>query len=407
MQLHENRIPRSAAWLTAFAVVLSLALGISLLGVDRFTRAPWQIIVAFLLGAMPVLVCQLVRRDLANRVGQDTRVQNALQASEERLRAVVGNLPIILFALDRDGVFTFSDGKGLSTLGRRPGEVVGKSVFELYRDFPAILEQTRRALAGETFSGMLEIGPVSFECWSSPTRDSTGAVIGLSAVAFDVTERLQADRRLRESEQRWQLALQGNNDGLWDWNAATNEVFFSDRWKQMLGYEDDELANLTIEWEQRLHPDDLARVQRELAEHLDHKTRLYSTEYRIRAKDGSYKWVLARGHASWDEQGQPVRMIGSHTDITDRKLAEESLRRAKEQAEIANLAKSEFLANMSHEIRTPMNGVIGMTVAAPRYGPQSGAAGIRRNRAQIGRSVAGGDQRHPGFLDDRGQEARD
>src|SRR5579883_3048194 len=165
---------------------------------------------------------------------------------------------------------------------------------------------------------------------------------------------------LRASEERWHLALSGANDGMWDWNAKTNSVFFSSRWKEMLGYQDREIANQREEWQSRVHPEDLPHVRARLVEHHNGKTPFYASEYRMRAKDGTYRWILARGQAQRDEHGKAIRLVGSHTDITERKLAAESLSRAKEAAEAANRSKDEFLANMSHEIRTPMTGVLGM-----------------------------------------------
>jgi PAS domain S-box-containing protein len=176
----------------------------------------------------------------------------------------------------------------------------------------------------------------------------------------DVTEHRKALRELQASEERWQLAVRGNNDGLWDWNARTKEVFYSARWKEILGFEDRELENTGWEWESRVHPDDLPLVSRQMQDHLNRKTTFYTAEYRLRAKDGSYRWILARGQALWDPEGRPTRMVGSHTDITERRLAEDALRIARDEAECASRAKGEFLANMSHEIRTPMTGVLGM-----------------------------------------------
>ena len=308
----------------------------------------------FLHDGLPAV--QVIFRD----VSEGRQMRQALQATEQRLRTVVANLPVVLFALDRNGVFTLSEGKGLHALGLKPGEVVGRSIFVMYATVPQVLIDIRRALEGETFSSVAEVGEFAYESWYSPLWDNSGAVEGVLAVATDITASRKAAQRLRASEERWQLALRGNNDGLFDWNAATNEVFFSARWKQILGYEERELENRNEEWESRVHPDDLPRVQRELRDHLDHKTAFYSTEYRMRAKDESYKWILARGQALWDESGNTVRLVGSHTDITERKLAEEVMRQAKVEAEMASRAKSEFLANMSHEIRTPMNGVLGM-----------------------------------------------
>jgi len=171
--------------------------------------------------------------------------------------------------------------------------------------------------------------------------------------------RQQIELALRESEDRWQLALRGNNDGIWDWNINTSEVFFSARWKEMLGYEEREIANHFDEWSKRVHPDDLGWVTQAIQDHFAKKTQFYTTEHRIRSKDGTYKWILARGQALWDEVGNPTRMVGSHTDITSTKQMEAMLRQQAKTLAEANRLKDEFLAIVSHELRTPLNPILG------------------------------------------------
>lgn len=156
--------------------------------------------------------------------------------------------------------------------------------------------------------------------------DATGTVKGYVGTVTDITERKQIENTCRESEERWHLALRGNNDGIWDWNVQTNEVFFSSRWKEMLGFKDEEIDNHLDEWAKRVHPDDLGWVTQVIQNHFAKKTPFYTSEHRVLCKDGSYKWILDRGQALWDEAGNVVRMTGSHTDITERKRKEVELR---------------------------------------------------------------------------------
>ncbi len=152
-------------------------------------------------------------------------------------------------------------------------------------------------------------------------------------LANEITERKRTEQVLRESEQRWELALRGNNDGIWDWNVKTNEVFFSTRCKQMLGYEEEEISPHFNECMKRVHPDDRNMVITAVENHFSGITPFYTNEHRLLCKDGTYKWILDRGQALWDDNGNVVRMVGSHTDITERKQAEEALSNLLEQLE--------------------------------------------------------------------------
>ncbi len=178
------------------------------------------------------------------------------------------------------------------------------------------------------------------------------------------------------------LAIKGSDDGLWDWNIETDEMFFSTRWKQMLGYAEQEITNHRQEWEQRIHPDDRERVKLNIRNYLQGNISEYAAEYRLQHKDGSYRWILSRGILLRDVHGTPYQMAGSHSDITNRKLAESALRkseaRLKErtlnlkntlrklqqtQAQLIQTEKmsslGQLVAGIAHEINNPVNFIHG------------------------------------------------
>ncbi|WP_172657291.1 PAS domain S-box protein [Myxosarcina sp. GI1] len=166
--------------------------------------------------------------------------------------------------------------------------------------------------------------------WLLWTAEAYGIEKIVCAAAIDITERKKFELALIESESRWQLALKGANDGIWDWNVNTNQVFFSRRWKEMLGYSEAEIGNNLEEWTKRVHPEDLDWVTRVIQDHFAKKIPFYITEHRMLCQDGSYKWILDRGQALWDKAGNVIRMAGSHTDISDRKQAEIELKQERD-----------------------------------------------------------------------------
>jgi len=213
-------------------------------------------------------------------------------------------------------------------------------------------------------------------------RDEHGQPYGIAGVMQDITESKRAAEQLARSREQFKLAVEGSNDGIWDWDLRDNSLYLSARWKEMLGYQSDELPNVFATFEKLVHPEDKQRVLEYVEHYLKGEIDLYDIEFRMKHKDGSDRWILARGKAVRDEKGKLIRMAGSHSDITDRKQSQLALARSRDQLERANqelqnsidlanklaseargasTAKSEFLANMSHEIRTPMNGIIGMS----------------------------------------------
>jgi PAS domain S-box-containing protein len=256
------------------------------------------------------------------------RAEEALRASMTQLQTVVTGAPIVLYSFDRHGVFTVSEGKGLAGLGLKPGEIVGRSVFDVYGNLPEAIAALRRALAGETFTLELSFpAGGTFEVSHIAMRDAAGNYDGTIGVLVDITERKRAEAVAREGQERLGLALKGADLGSWDWNVQTGEVRVNERWAQMLGCRADEIEPHVKTWEDLVHPEDLPRVREVLQAHLDGRTPSYETEHRMRHKSGGWVWVLDRGRViTRDAAGKPLRATGTHLDITERKLAELKLR---------------------------------------------------------------------------------
>ena len=142
----------------------------------------------------------------------------------------------------------------------------------------------------------------------------------------DISAIKHAEAALKESEERWKFAIEGAGDGVWDWNIQTGDAVFSRRWKQMIGYADNEIANDATEWSSRVHPDDLPKVMAALQDHMDGKTLAAKVEFRMACKNGEWLWILGRGMVvSRDAEGKPLRLVGTNTDVTERKAAAEKI----------------------------------------------------------------------------------
>ena len=181
---------------------------------------------------------------------------------------------------------------------------------------------------GGKLSGCLELASRRVD------RIADAAVLALQTMCVHfghVLDRLATQEALRESEARWKFALEGTGDGVWDWHVPSGRVFYSQRWKAMLGYEEHEIGGTYEDWASRVHPDDFARVEAESGRHHRGEIPNFATEHRLRRKDGSYIWVLDRGHViEWDGNGKALRVIGIQTDISERKRSEAALRESEQ-----------------------------------------------------------------------------
>ncbi len=195
------------------------------------------------------------------------------------------------------------------------------------------------------------------EIRGKPLPDGRGFV----ATHTDITDRKKADEALRISEERYALAMEGAGEGLWDWDINKNRVYLSRRLREFFGEAKSGREVSPKLWTERIHPEDIDRYITSIVSHIKRETEHLECEYRMRNADDEYRWVFDRGIALHDDNGHAYRMAGSVRDITERKIAEQEVRDAKDLAEAANITKGRFLATMSHELRTPLNAIIGFS----------------------------------------------
>ncbi|GGI78393.1 response regulator [Shewanella gelidii] len=290
------------------------------------------------------------------------------------LRSLLDSIPEAIVFKDKEGHYLGCNKSAERMLGYTESEMVGLSsdvitTPEIGKRIRAEDQQVLSERMPLRYQEKVELAgkPVLLDTLKLPFYNRRGELLGLIAVWRDVTREYESAEQLRLSEERYHLAMDAVEDGLWDWYLDSEQIICNSAYYSMLGYQADEFPALWSTIDELIHPDDRIRVAEYRDHYLTDHQDAYDIEFRMQGKNGEYHWVLSRGRVvEFTDEGQPKRLVGTHKDITRHKHNEVALLEAKQDAEMANLYKSEFLANMSHEIRTPMNAIIGMLQLAQR-----------------------------------------
>ena len=261
---------------------------------------------------------------------EETAQFNALEVAKRNshIRAIFETFPDIFFVVTGTGEIVEASGAALVDWGHPPGHWVGKPLMEFpnkeigrrFKETLARAHDTRSTVSLE-FAFMVKGRLAFYEARLRPSDHNQTVVL-----VRDITAQKSALEALKASEERYALAARAANDGLWDWNLPSNRIYFSPRWKDLLGYADGEMENHPNAWWDRIHPDDAEHVKRAFTHLGESGKDTLEIEYRIRHRDNSFRWVETRGLTVRDATGAAYRIVGSQTDITSRKAAEERLR---------------------------------------------------------------------------------
>ena len=324
--------------------------------------------------------------------GQVSRQTRALRASETRMRNLFENTPVAIIEEDFSAVKEFLDELRVTGVKDLAAHLVANPTLAAEKfarvrvvaanrtvlrqalvddvveyealirgtPAPAMLEtfvaQMHAIWAGETemtrelrYRGIDGRAGHSLMHWSAPHEDGRPDY-GRVQVAFTDLSVLRAtEEKLRDVEDRWRLAVIGINAGIWEYNFVTGETFISDRWREIIGYPASDMTNARDEFWPRIHPDDVGMVRQAMRDYLEGHLSNYRVEFRMRCKDGNYKWILSRGMALFDQSGKPLRLVGSHSDIDERRRAEESLRASEERYRV--LFENSPVAIIEYDLR--------------------------------------------------------
>ena len=319
-------------------------------------------------------------------ITEGTLAQLALRQSEEQLRLITSQIPGMVFVVH------------VTPAGQRSYRFVSSGVRDIYGFGPEDLMRDPMLIArhrhpedatrieedmqkisqgpvelGGEFRIVLPDGQIKWVFRRSCTVSSDADGFLRVGVLLDITERKAAEAALRENEALWKLALESAGDGVWDWNIATGEEFFSGRILAMFGFADGEITHLAEALDDRTHPDDVAQMRADRQAHFDGHTPVYRNEHRVRCKDGSWKWVLSRGMViARDAAGTPLRMVGTHTDITELKQAEAQQRLL--EAQLRESQKMEAIGTLAggvaHDFNNLLAAILGnLALAREDVGP--------------------------------------
>ncbi len=286
-------------------------------------------------------------RDMSERVASDRALHDARRRVEERavewarhsqsvaglLQAVIDAAPDPVYIKDREGRYLYVNSAVSDLAGIAPALAIGSDDTVVFPGIADALMATDREIMesgiGREVEEYPEVNGVrrTYLSNKAPHRDAAGEVVGLIGISRDMTAARRDQDLLHHAEARWQFAIDGAGDGIWDWDVLSGTVFYSHQWKAMLGYADDDVGSTVADWADRVHPDDFPGVWRIIQRVVRGEAQEFSVEHRMRTKDGGWRWIHDRGRAmEAGPDGVPTRLIGTHTDITDRRNAELEIR---------------------------------------------------------------------------------